>query len=88
MSTSDDLLNYDYCDKQLEYDPETQLPQYPQDKQDSVTAECMEALYEWYINGQQTLSAYLVEWSPAMWQNIYLENYAQIEPSEYDYDTC
>jgi hypothetical protein len=83
-STSEELLNYYACDGMLEYNPETQLPQYLPDKQDSVSTECMEALYKWYIDEQQTLSAYLVQWSPAMWQNIYLENYKQIEPSEYD----
>lgn len=81
MSTSDELLNYYACDGILDYDPTKQLPQYPQNEQDSVSTECMEALYKWYINGQQTLSAYLVEWSPATWQNIYLENYEAIEPT-------
>lgn len=80
MTTSQELLNGKACSETLKYDPKTQLPQYPNGA--DVSTECTDALYEWYVNGQEGLSKFLVVWSPAEWDSIYLANYEKAEPSE------
>ena len=79
VETSKNLLQGP-CKGQLDYDPATQLPTLP--PSESSNPKCSDALYQWYLDGQTSLSKTLVVWSPAKWDGIYLANYEKIEPSE------
>ena len=68
----------------LSWDPSKEMPVLPESTQDGFFANEQYAAdsYQWYFTGQESLADSLVVWSPAKWDDIYIENEKQYGPSK------
>ena len=80
VTGSTNLLGAGYY--HLSWDPNTEMPPLPPDGSDAEE-KYADGCYEWYLDGQKSLSDSLKVWSPARWDAIYLENKKQYGPSEF-----
>ena len=83
QKSSKDLLEQ-FEGEGLSWDPSKEMPVLPESTQDGFFAneQYAAASYQWYFTGQESLADSLVVWSPAKWDDIYIENEKQYGPSK------